>query len=62
MLLFMKSEGYYAVAKFGNPLMSVLPVEWIFKENAKLFCHWTYQVSMLYYWSCLISVGLSGQL
>ena len=43
MLLLTKSEGYYqyAVAEFDNPLVSVVPVEWIFQENAKLFCNWT---------------------
>ena len=41
MLLFTKSERYYAVAEFDNPLVSVVPVEWIFQENAKLFCNWT---------------------
>jgi hypothetical protein len=33
------STGQYAVALFENYVL--IPVKWKFKDDGKLFCHWT---------------------
>ena len=40
-LLQTMGERRYAVVEFENQLVSVVPVNWIYKENGALFCHWT---------------------
>jgi len=35
------SVSQYAVARFANRVISVVPMKWIFKRDGNLFCHWT---------------------
>ncbi len=35
------NKGKYAIAEFENSDISVVPVNWIYKQDNNLFCHWT---------------------